>query len=204
MTDHAARLGEVVESTTTTFVAEADVLHRGPKFGAFVTVAEPPHPTVVGVVYHVSTNSLAPGRLALARGQPPDRYDERIYEEFPELRETLRTQFSALVVGYRRSDGSYAQSLPPYPAPLHYSVLACAPAELYAFTARFDFFRTILDAADVPADDLLATVMASSSALRNGTADAYALLAGKEIARMLTDDYDRLLGVLRRAREAAP
>lgn len=202
MTDQAARLGEVVDSTTTAFVAESDMLHGGPPFGALVTVAEPPHPAVVAIVYDVSTSSLAPGRLALARGRPPDRYDERIYEEFPELRETLRTQFSALVVGYRRADGSYAQSLPPYPAPLHYSVLPCSTEESCAFTARFDFFRTVLDAAGVPADELLAATIASSSALRNGAADDFRLRAGKEVARLLSDDYDRLLGVLRRAREA--
>lgn len=203
MTEQVARLGEVVESTTTAFVAEADVLHRGPAFGTLVTVADPPHPSIIAVVYDVSTCSLAPGRLAVARGQPPDRYDQRIYDEFPELRETLRTQFSALVVGYRRADGSYAQSLPPYPAPLHYSVLPCSPDESYAFTARFDFFRTILGAAGVPADELLPAVIASAAALRDGAADDYRLGAGKEVARLLSDDYDRLLGVLRRASEVA-
>ncbi len=191
------RLGEVIASSTTTFVAEADRLHESPAFGSLVRVAEPGRPAVIAVVYEVSTSSLDPGRRPLARGQPPDRYDERIFTDFPELRETLRTEFTTLVVGHRFGDGPYLQHLPPHPAPLHYSVWACESEERYAFSAQFDYFRTILRSAQIPADELLAAVIRDAAALRQGNADAYLLRAGQALASLLKDEYDRLVTILR-------
>ena len=199
------RLGEVVESSTIRFMAEADELHRAPAFGSLVCVCEPGRPTTMAVTYDVTTCSLDPGRRALARGQPPDRYDERIYEEFPELRQTLRTQFTAVVVGYGDRD-AYWHRLPPYPARLHYSVCACTPDEQSAFTSRFDFLRTISQTSEMPADEVLAAVLRSAATLRDGSASAYLLRAGQALAALYKDDYDRLVTLLRRiapAEEAA-
>jgi len=192
------RLGEIVESGTRQFVAEASELHRAPAFGSLVCVCQSDRPTIMGMTFDVTTGSLDTGRRPLARGRAPDRYDERIYDAFPELRETLRTQFSLLVVGYRDGTRPYQYSLPPQPVPLHYSVCTCTPDEQYAFTASFDYFHTVIEARDVPADELLVASIRHAAALRGLGMEPYLLGAGQSLARLLRDDYDRLVAMLRR------
>ena len=53
-----ARIGEVVEASSTGFSAECYALYGAPPLGALVRVGEP---AVYGVVYSVSTAALDPG-----------------------------------------------------------------------------------------------------------------------------------------------
>src|SRR5437762_2546647 len=124
--------GEVIESSTTEFIAQARQLDGAPPLGAFVQVATDDGPTIVGVVAHVQTTGIDPGAKAIMRGHDEVR-DELIYEENPDLPLVLRTTFRALVVGFAQS-GSVYQFLPPRPARLHYSVLPCTPAAVRTFT----------------------------------------------------------------------
>src|SRR4030081_1047331 len=116
-------MGEVVEASTTEFLAQTVALDLAPPFGAFVEVATDDNLTTYGLVAHVQTAGIDPGSRAIMRGHGDVR-DERIYEENPDLPLVLRTTFRALVVGFGESEKLF-QFLPPRPPRLHYSVFTC-------------------------------------------------------------------------------
>ncbi|WP_333691691.1 HAS-barrel domain-containing protein [Chloroflexus sp.] len=196
------RIGEIIESSTTMFVAATYELLASPPFGALVQATTPdPALRVYGLVYDIHTGSREPGGRAIVRGRAysgRNLYDEQIYREHPDLGEVLQTEFAVLTVGYI-SDGRLLQRLPPQPPPVHYSVYGCAPAELVTFSDQLEFLRTVLLAPGIPNDELLAaSVRALAAARRDGP--AYLVRVGRELARLLKDDYDRLMALLHRFR----
>ncbi len=199
------RIGEVIESTTTSFTAGAYELLAAPPFGALVRAqARSEGMAVFGLVYEIRTGSKEPGGRALVRGRTysgRELYDAEIYQEHPDLAEVLQTEFSAITVGFVEGGRTY-QYLPPQPPPVHYSVYECDSAELAAFTETTDFFRTILFAYQIPSDELLSAVIRAAARARPpGEAErAYLVYAGREVASLLKDDYDRLTAILRRIR----
>src|SRR5438445_9401611 len=127
-------IGEVVESSTTEFLAQALELDSAPPFGAFVEVAADEALTIYGVVAHVQTAGIDPGSRAIMRGHGDVR-DERIYAENPDLPLVLRTTFRALVVGFAEGDHLH-QFLPPRPPRLHYSVFTSPPSMVTSFVTN--------------------------------------------------------------------
>ena len=162
------RIAEVIESSTTEFTSGAYELLDAPPFGALVRAqSRDAASAVYGLVYEIRTGSKEPGGRALVRGRTYDGrelFDQEIYAEHPDLAEVLQTEFAAITVGFR-ADGRVYHYLPPQPPPVHYSVYGCDAAELAAFSAAPDFFRTVLYAAQIPSDELLsATVRAAARA----------------------------------------
>ena len=187
-------IGEIVETSTTQFLAQACDLGRAPAFGSFVKVDCAPA-EVFGIVYRVRTGGLEPGAQAVMRGRAGVR-DEAIYLENPDLRAVLRTDFAALIVGFCE-DGEVRQYLPPHPPSLHWSVHESAESDVAAFTHRLDYFRAVLAVSEVPADELLAANLRLVRKARPFDADLN-LRAGRELARLLSRDYERLSAILRR------
>lgn len=199
------RIGEVIEATTTRFTAGAYELLEAPPFGALVRAqARVEGMAVYGFVYEIRTGSKEPGGRALVRGRTysgSELYDAEIYHEHPDLAEVLQTEFSAITVGFVEGSHLY-QYLPPQPPPVHYSVYECTGDELMRFTEATDFFRTLLFAYQIPADELLAAVirLAARARIISDSERAYLVRAGREVASLLKDDYDRLTAILRRIR----
>src|SRR5438105_7657776 len=149
-------VGEVVESSTTDFLAQAVELDSAPPFGAFVEVASDDALTVYGVVANVQTAGIDPGARAIMRGHGDVR-DERIYEENPDLPLVLRTTFRALIVGFADGDKLY-QFLPPRPPRLHYSVFISTAQTVRNFTGtKLGYLQAIWNGSDVPVDELLSS-----------------------------------------------
>ena len=98
--------------------------------------------------------------------------------------------------------GQLQHYLPPQPPPVHYSVYACTDDELCSFTETPDFFRSVLFAYQIPSDEVLAAIVRAAARARaaQGQDRAYLVRAGREIASLLKDDYDRLNAILRRIR----
>lgn len=199
------RIGEIIESTTTRFVAGAYELLSAPPFGALVRAqTRVAGSAVYGLVFEIRTGSKEPGGRALVRGRTytgRELYDDEIYHEHPDLAEVLQTEFSAITVGFGEYDHIY-HYLPPQPPPVHYSVYECDAAEIMRFTAGLDFLRTALFAPNIPADELLAAAIRAAARARANPDDerAYLVQAGREVASLLKDDYDRLTAILRRIR----
>lgn len=201
-----ARIGEVIESSTTGFTAGAYELLAAPPFGALIRAQSRSEGlSIYGLVYEIRTGSKEPGGRALVRGRTytgRELYDDEIYHEHPDLAEVLQTEFSAITVGFVEHNRIY-QYLPPQPPPVHYSVYECTSDELVRFTERLDCFRSLLFAYQIPSDELLAALIRSAARARASTSEGehgFLVRAGREVASLLKDDYDRLTAILRRIR----
>jgi hypothetical protein len=184
-------VGEVVESSTTELVAEAPQLHGAPSFGQFVRVdSDMP---IIGIVFNVFTHSIEANRRPTAYGKTEDE----LRLEQPQIFELLRTEFQALVIGYIDTTGP-AQVLPPQPARIHSFVHLCSEEEVRAFTQTDDYLRSILNTSKIPTDELLIAALRQTMRAHDG-AHAYLVRMGKELSRLLGDDYDRLSSIIRRA-----
>jgi hypothetical protein len=193
MADISYRIGEVVEANTTGFHSECYELHRAPAFGSFVVARDAAGDTY-GIVSNIQTASLDPGRRALARGR--DELDpEDVYRNNPELPELLRTQFETVVIGF--GDGDQVRSfLPPLPPRLHAFVYPCPPDVVLRLSADLSFLQTVLAAAfRTGSDELVAAAVRHTAA---GQPQTYRVAAGKELARLLMNDPQRLNSLLRR------
>ena len=188
------RIGELIEASTSTLVAQSYELHRGPDFGALVK-AQDGENDIFALVYDVRTTGIDPSRRAIVRGGD-GVFDAAIYEEHPELRETLRTEFSAVIVGFGREDRMW-QHLPAQPPPLHYSVFTCADEEVAAFHEHLDYLPILLNSSSYPADELVAAALRRACLARGGD-QQFLLSAGRMLAALLKDDYVRLATILRR------
>ena len=182
--------GEVVESSTTELIAEACQLHAAPSFGRFVRVDS--EMQIVGIVFNVVTQSIEPNRRPMAYGKTEDQ----LRLEQPQIFELLRTEFQALVIGYRDATG-VVPILPPQPARIHAFVHECDDAEIADFTQTDDYLRAILGATKIPTDELLVATL-RHTIKAHGYAREYLVRMGKELSRLLKDDYDRLSAILRR------
>jgi hypothetical protein len=189
------RLGEVIETSTTTFVAESDQLHCLPELGALVRVGGlNQSQSFFGVVAYGATGGLDTSRRAVRRGGD-ELADAAIYDRHPELELILRTVFSVAVVGYRELE-AIRHSLPALPVPLHYSVHPCSLDEVSAFCREPRYFPTLLNyRGELTPEQLVA------GHLRwiDGTlADDHGWLgdASRRLARLMKHDYDRLVTVL--------
>jgi hypothetical protein len=187
------RIGEIVETETSGFVAESFVLHRPPALGQLVYAESADGMQVYGVVCYGTTASPDPGRRAVRRSTS-EVYDSAIYREHPQLELALRTEFQARLVGFVR-DAQVYHYLPPQPPPLHYSVHTCSQDQVVQFTQRLTYLRLLRDIQEIAPEQLLAAHIRGVFALR--THDTQWLdRAAREVASLLKSDYDRLMTVL--------
>ena len=187
------RIGEIVETGTTFFVAESFTLHQPPALGQLVYVETDLLPYVYAVVCYGATASPDPGRRAVRRSTE-GVYDGDIYLQHPQLQHTLRTEFTARLVGYVQQDQIH-RYLPPQPPPLHYSVHPCSFSQVVAFTEQLAYFQLLLQAAEIPPEQLLSAHIRQVYGARGDDA-AWLAGAARQVAGLLKNDYDRLMTVL--------
>src|SRR5437660_9911919 len=196
------RAGEVVATSTTEFEAQAVELHRAPPLGALVAVRRDDGCRLYGVVAGAYTEGLDTGARPVPRATDA-RQDADVYRDNPDLAHVLRTCFRCLVVGFH--DGRLVRHyLPAEPAPIHYSVAVCEPDEIRTFTGDFGYFPLLLNARNLPVEEVLAAhvrFVASGQSEGGGRlSDETRVRAGREIAALLRDDHARLRTVLDRIR----
>jgi len=190
-----SRVGEVIEASTTQFVAECYELYQPPPLGSLVQVGDSSG-ELVGVVCHAATASLEPGRRPIARGRD-EPSEEAIYQASPQLEKLLRSEFSALVVGHAEGD-RLLQYLPARPARIHSFVYRCSPDTIRDFSVSFDFLHTLLGSPmPVPAEELVAAVLRQMSDVREEPRD-FLVAAGKELTVLLRGELGRLRAILGR------
>ena len=198
MAELADRVGEVIEASTTEFVAQCYELYQSPPLGSLVKTRDEAV-ELYGIVYNAATTSLEPGRRPIARGKD-EATEEEIYRSSPQLLKLLRSEFSALVVGHRQDDKLY-HYLPPKPARIHGFVYLCPPKEVKEFSQSFNFLKILLNARlAVPADELIAACLRRMSQAHEDR-NAFLVAAGKELAMLLGGDFNQLKNILERVRE---
>jgi hypothetical protein len=187
-------VAEVIESSTTEFTAECRELNGSPPFGALVRVCSSPW-WIYGVVHHISTQSIEPYRRPMAFGKT----EEELRQEQPQIYALLRTHFKALVVGYASEEqpNLIVQAIPPVPARLHTFVYACTTEEVAGFSEDLAFLRIVVNATRGLSDELLVAVCRHILLACDYRRDQL-VRVGKELCRLLRDDYLRLTHLLRR------
>ena len=196
--DEPERVGEVIEASTTDFVAQCYELYQSPPLGSLVKTRDQ-EVELYGIVYDATTTSLEPGRRPIARGKD-EVAEEEIYRTSPQLLKLLRSEFSALVVGHRQGDKLY-HYLPPKPARIHGFVYLCPLEEVKEFSQSFDFLNILVNTRlPVSVDEIVAASLRQMSQAHEDR-HAFLVAAGKELAILLSGQFNQLKAILGRIRE---
>ena len=191
------RIAEVVEASTTEFVAQCYELYGLPPLGALVKTGDG-QTDLYGVVYNATTSSVEPGRRPIARGKAEPN-EEAIFQANPQLAKLLRSEFNAVIVGHRQASKTY-QPLPPPPARIHGFVYLCPPEDVRDFSMSFAFLSMLLNTRlQIPVEELTGAALRHMSQAHEDPR-RFLVGAGKELAVLLSDDYSRLRTILGRMR----
>ena len=189
------RVGEVIEASTTGFIAQCYELYQMPPLGSLVKTGDS-SAELYGIVYNAATTSLEPGRRPIARGKDEDS-EEAIYRSSPQLSKLLGASSRRWWWGIKKGDKLY-QYLPPQPARIHGFVYLCPPEEVKEFGQSFDFLNILLNARlPVPAEELVAAALRQMSQAHEDRR-AFLVAAGKELAILLSGDFNQLKAILGR------
>jgi hypothetical protein len=189
------RVGEIIEASTTDFVAQCYELYQIPPLGSLVKTKDQQF-ELYAVVYNATTTSLEPGRRPIARGKE-EKTEEGIYQTSPQLLKLLKSEFGALVVGHKDNDKLY-HYLPPKPAKIHSFVYLCTPSEITEFGKSFAFLNILIGARlPVSTEELVAAALRQMSQAYEDR-KAFLVAAGKELATLLSGDINQLKAILGR------
>ena len=193
--DKVQRVGEIIEASTTDFVAQCYELYQSPPLGSLVKTRDS-EVELYGVVYQAITTSFEPGRRSIARGKD-EASEEAIYQANPQLLKLLKSEFSTLVVGHRQDDKLH-HYLPPKPARIHGFVYLCSPDEVRSFSQPLDFLNILVNThLPVPSDELISACLRQMSQVYEDP-HSFLVAAGKELAILLSSDFSQLKAILGR------
>ncbi len=197
--NEALRVGEVIEASTTGFVAQCYELYELPPLGSLVKTGYE-SVELYGVVYNAATTSVEPGRRPIARGKD-EASEEEIYRSSPQLLKLLRSEFGALVVGHKQGDNLY-HYLPPKPARIHGFVYQCSLEEVKHFSQSFGFLNILTNARlPVSVEELAAACLRQMGQVYEEDRRAFLVAAGKELAVLLSGELGKLKAILERIKE---
>lgn len=156
-------------------------------------------PAVYALVVGSTTASIEPNRRPSALGYEDE---DEIRRRQPQIFELLMTHFTGLMIGYSTGEpGGLRRHLPPTPPRLHAHVWPCSDVEVRALTEDLSFLRSVLTPAGgilagAPGDELAAACLREA---RRARTDDYQfnVRAGRALAGILADDYERLQAILR-------
>jgi hypothetical protein len=194
MSNGNLRVGRVLRASTRGFAIGCAVMQPDiPAFGSFVRAeGQTPGSATYGLIYDVSVED-DPFVRQFISADPPE-------EVVRDQRENRRVPIEVSVLAVGCGDGENIRHCLPAQPPVTLDWLyQCSDEEVRAFTARFDYFRLVLEAREVPGDELLAaSLRAAAAAWPENERDAFLVRAGRELARLLAGDPVRLEGLLRR------
>jgi hypothetical protein len=197
-TEKKQRVGEVIRSATSGFTAQCYELARFPYLGGLVKT-ENSDTQIYGIVFNATTGGIDPGRKPLARGKD-EVSEESLYQANPQIAKLLKSEFEALVIGYKTDDKVF-HYLPPQPAPIHSFVYLCSAQEVIEFSRSFQFLNTILNSSvTLPQEELIAAALRLMSREQEDK-HAFLVAAGKHLATVLSGDFNRLRTILERIKQ---
>ena len=194
-TELTDRVGEIIQASTTDFVAQCYELYRSPPLGSLVKTRDQ-SVELYGIVCNATTTSLEPGRRPIARGKD-EASEEEVYKSSPQLLKLLRSEFGAVVVGHRQGDKLY-HYLPPSPARIHGFVYLCSLEEVKEFSQSFAFLNILINThLPVSVDELVAAALRQMSQAHEDP-HTFLVAAGKELAILLSGQFNQLKAILGR------
>ncbi len=166
-----------------------------PAFGSFVRAeGQVSGQAIYGLIYDVSVED-DPFVRQFIGANPPE-------EVVRDQRENRQIPIEVRVLAVGCGDGQTIRHCLPAQPPVTLDWLyQCSNEEVRAFTERFDYFRLVLEAREVPADELLAASLRVAAAARPGKErEGFLIEAGRELVRLMAGEPTRLEGLLRRLR----
>jgi hypothetical protein len=133
--------GEIVEGSLQSWKAccwHWDIL---PPFGSLLVTSHGSL-TLFGVVAHVQTGSIDPGRYPF----PYQKTEDELKREQPHIFALLQTLVSCITLGYQEENRLYYQ-LPPYPPKIHAFARQATLEELTAFFSNISYVHLLCAAA---------------------------------------------------------
>ena len=189
------RVGEVIEASTTDFVAQCYELYELPPLGSLVKAREQ-DVELFGVVYRATTTSFEPGRRPIARGKD-EASEEALYQANPQLLKLLKSEFGVLVVGHKAGNKLH-HYLPPKPARLHGFVYLCSPQEIREFSQSFGFLNILVNTPlPIATDEIIAASLRWISQVHEDP-HTFLVAAGKELAILLSNNFSQVNAILGR------
>lgn len=194
------KVGEIISSNTTGFIAQCTApdssvltLPQAPYFGSFVRAeGEELGFDIIAIVYEISTGSIdsvhRPTAMNLTR--------EELRLQQPQIFDLLKTDFSAIIIGYIMDDQIY-QFIPPHPPQIHDFVFSCNSKEITKITEKTEYLRTLLNSGTNLCEELVASCIRNAYKAR-GNNRSFLIETGRELSNLLKDNYDRLSAILRR------
>ncbi|MBI5959791.1 MAG: hypothetical protein HY866_13710 [Chloroflexi bacterium] len=188
-------IGSVLRASTTGFVCgtrSQEIVH--PTFGAFVRTRHGQYDDidVIGLIYAISIDDDPLVRqMILANNMNTAAVrDQRENRMVP-------VEISVVNVGYVYRETVY-HTLPPRPPLSLDPVQLCDQDTILRFTARLDFLRLVINAPEVPTEELLAASL-NYAAYSRQEDEGYRFLvdAGRKLAGLLSHDLPRLQHLLR-------
>ena len=188
----ARRFGEVVESSTTSFVAQCYRIDDAPSLGALVRTNEP---HIYAVVSQITTEPLDTTRPVLARGEYAASEDE-LLRGSPQLSRLLTSRIEAAIVAHGAIP-DVRQHLPPAPPMVHSFVYSCSAPEGAPFIQAPEFLHLLTRVSAAHADEVV-TACLRRLAASQADPGYFLSLAGRALAVELAGDVARLNHILRR------
>jgi hypothetical protein len=194
VSDETYQVGRVISASNAQFVVGCRLLRsQVPTFGALVKAEAGDGVAIVGLIRDVQLlEDPLLRQVAVLAGERPELVADQ-------LQRLLPIEVQVLVVGYRCGE-RWCQWLPPQPPMSLVEIVTCTSDELIDFTEDFAYFRLVLDTRDPLADELLAAHLRQAAQARLDGGYDFLLKAGRELARLLAMDMQRLDGLLRRIR----
>jgi hypothetical protein len=188
------QIGWVLRSSTVGFTVGCRVMQPDtPHFGDLVKVPVSKQISVFGLIYNVQVpDDPAVRQLILVGEMEPEAVlDQRENRLVP-------IEISVLVVGYQQGD-RISQGLPPQPPLSLDSLILCHDDDLRAFTETLEYLRLVLNALQIPADEVLvAHLRRAAQTYPPEIRRQFLVKTGRELARLLNFDLVRLSGILQR------
>ena len=182
-------IGRLLSAGTTGFIAGCRVNQLdAPSFGALVRAPLGNGYQIFGIIYdiHIDDDGLV-RQLVTA-----DNVSAEVMKDNRERR-IVPVEMSVLAVGYEQ-DGKIFHLLPPRP-PLSLDVIyKCDENDLTRFTAKFGYFRHIVNNKEIPVGEVVAAhILQAQSAHKD---NSWQENATQEVITLLRDDYPTLMSVL--------
>lgn len=187
-------IGRLLRAGTSGFVVGCRVsLLESPSFGALVRVPLEAGYQVYGLIHNIHVDDDGLVRQLVTT----ENVDESVIAD-NRLNRNVPLEMSVLSVGYRL-DGRIYHLLPPRPPLSLDMIYLCEAEDLRQFTGtgRYGYFRHILNAADIPIGELLASHLQQAGNVHAEVGDkSWINNAMQELIILLRDDYPALMGVL--------
>jgi len=193
-------IGKVLRASTIGFVCGTRSQEIGqPALGAFVRTRHSQYSDidVIGLIHAITIDDDPLVRQIILANNTP-----LAVEQDQRQNRMVPVEISVLHVGYMMY-GEMFQALPPRPPLSLAPVELCDADTVWAFTENLDFLRLVVNANDLPTEDLIAAALVQAAFARpEDQRRAFLVAAGRRLAGLLSADLPRLQHVLRLIRPA--